>query len=420
MQTATTPQLTPTWKPSFVLPYESNWSILEKFSFMNAVPRYTVKISEIGNMRASIEETIPFLNQLKRITLLQFTDDYQVRVCPECIKYGYHSNLHQLLLYDTCYIHKNTNLITTNILFHKIGETQNYYETNNTTTAKNIADNVHLLEEIIKVTGDFTKHKLIQCINVNDAAVEKNVMWNSTRAFLLSQIFLQTFFVAGVRTVLSVAKNDLPEMNDNAMKELINKYPLVFGTDIALNNRNFNERYTSVYMKTLIDDFISSEFDSEDEYYNEVSRIDSWENYGKYRQRNKIDRYAKVITIMHIINSREPAFYHKLLTGWHLPPFECVHPINVAAIMSQLRSVFVKYISFDRSVQETDILIFAHTFLKDILDDTSRWLAAKIRCGEFDIFDDMMISRENFYIPASQYVLLDEVDKVTLYACQPN
>jgi hypothetical protein len=63
---------------------------------------------------------------------------------------------------------------------------------------------------------------------------------------------------------------------------------------------------------------------------------------------------------------------------------------------------------------------FAQALLTDIFYDTSRRLAAKIQSGEFDLFDDMMISRANFYIPASQYILMDEVDKVTLYACKPD
>lgn len=415
----TTLQLTPTWNPRFALPYESDWSIREKYTFMNAVPRYILKICEIRNLRASSEETIPFLNQLKRVELMQFTNDYQMRICPECIKYGYHSNLHQLLLYDTCFIHKSTNLITTNISFQYNDEPHNYYATNNITTVNNIVENEQLLNKIIKATQEFTENKLIHYINVNESTVGKNIIFSSTKNFILSQISLQPYNQAGIRTVLTIAKKDLPELNDNAMNELSDKYPLVFVKDIALNNRIFYELYTSVYMKILIDDFINNEFDSEAEYYNEVSRMDSLESHGTNRRKCEIDRYAKTITIMHIINSREPSFYHKLLTGWHLPPSECVHPINIAAIMSKFRSTLVKYISFDMSVKETDILIFAHAFLKDILDDTSRRLAAKIRSEEFDLFDDMMINRENFYIPASQYVLLDEVDKVTLYACQP-
>lgn len=400
MRTATVLQLTPTWKPSLVLPFESDWSIREKFSFMNAVARSTIKVSQIGDLRASTAEKIPFLNRLTSVKSSQFMVNNQVRVCPECIKYGYHSNLHQYL--------------------ETISKGPNYYETNHTTTAKNIVDNGQLLKEIIKVSRKFTDHKVIQYINVNYATERKDVIFNSTKAFLLSRVSSQTSYVAGVRRVLSVAKKDLPEVNNSAMKELSDKSPLGYVINWDINKRKLNEQCTSAYMKTIIDDFIRSEFNSENEYYHAVSIMDTWESSGKYRDKEKINRYAKVIMIMHIINSRQPEFYRKLLTEWHYPPFECFHVISVADIMSRLGSVFIKNNAYDGSVHKTSVVTFAHAFLKDIFADTSRRLAMKIRSGEFNLFDDKLISRENFYIPASQYVLMDEIDKVTLYACKPD
>jgi len=301
-----------------------------------------------------------------------------------------------------------------------MGKVSNYYETNHITTARNLVDNGQLLKKIIKVSRKFTNQRVIEFINVNYATERKNVIFKSTKAFLLSQITLQTPYVTGVRTVLSVVKRDLAKVNDSAMKELSDRYQLPYVKNMAFFERKRNDQCTSAYMKTLIDDFVSSEFNSEDEYFHEVSVMDIYENNGSYRKRFRIDKYAKIITIMHIINSRKPTFYHKLMTAWHYPSFECFHPIGIAAIMSSLRSVFIKYIAYDGLVQETDVVAFAHAFLKDILNDTSMRLAANIRSGEFNLFDDKLISRENFYIPASQYVLMDEIDKITLYACNPD
>jgi hypothetical protein len=227
METATVLQLTPTWKPSFALPYESDWSIREKFSFMNAVAPYTVKVCEIENLRASTAEEIPFINQLKSSKHSKFMDDYKVRVCPECIKYGYHSYLHQLSLYDYCFIHKDTKIITTDTYVKTTGYVPNYYETNHTTTVKSVVDNGQLLKDIIKVSKEFTDNRIIEYINFNYEKERENVIFNSRKTFFRSRIFLQTSTVDDVRKVLTVEKKDFTEVNDKAILTKIIHYGII-------------------------------------------------------------------------------------------------------------------------------------------------------------------------------------------------
>ncbi|WP_374053860.1 hypothetical protein [Rossellomorea sp. FM04394] len=100
-----------TWKNVWVQPYESILSISEKFKFCNQVSNITEKSmapfweeilgDSIENKKAKEDLSIPILG---RRILNNFCYP-KVRVCPICIKVGYHSYLHQFTLISKCPFH---------------------------------------------------------------------------------------------------------------------------------------------------------------------------------------------------------------------------------------------------------------------------------------------------------------------------
>jgi hypothetical protein len=100
-----------TWKKAWVQPYESILSISEKFKFFNQVSDITEKSmapfweeilgDSIENKKAKEDLSIPILGR----RLLNNFCYPKVRVCPICIKIGYHSYLHQFTLISKCPFH---------------------------------------------------------------------------------------------------------------------------------------------------------------------------------------------------------------------------------------------------------------------------------------------------------------------------
>lgn len=91
------------WNKSFVLPYESEWSIKEKFCYLNA-------FSSIDNKKFKEIVTVPEdYRSYDQIKWYPFTMR-GVRACPKCIRSGYHSIIHDLGYFDYCFIHKHTQL----------------------------------------------------------------------------------------------------------------------------------------------------------------------------------------------------------------------------------------------------------------------------------------------------------------------
>lgn len=100
-----------TWKKSWVQPYESLLSISERFKFCNQVSNITEKSmapfweeilgESIENRKAKEDLSIPILGR-------KVPNNFcypKVRLCPLCIKNGYHSYLHQFTLISKCPFH---------------------------------------------------------------------------------------------------------------------------------------------------------------------------------------------------------------------------------------------------------------------------------------------------------------------------
>lgn len=108
------------WDSAWILPYESDWSINEKFLYLNG---YTHKLTNYakGDPRKEMcadgrEVTAAYRYNLWMITSSDEDDIdksscyYQlysntVRYCPECLNSGYHTEMHQLKFSAECPIH---------------------------------------------------------------------------------------------------------------------------------------------------------------------------------------------------------------------------------------------------------------------------------------------------------------------------
>lgn len=126
------------WRKEWIRPYESSWSILEKFSCTNVVdkndilrvygsPRVkSIKGNVIGDMHRELIYLTGFdnerlssalnfnieqhVNELLNITISLLPDSFNwfhnnFQWCDDCLRYGYHSYFHQFVLLHHCPFH---------------------------------------------------------------------------------------------------------------------------------------------------------------------------------------------------------------------------------------------------------------------------------------------------------------------------
>lgn len=128
-----------TWRNNFINPYESLWSLVQKFCMLNSITEaefYTRVCGTRNSYFRKIQEVNPYyifrltppLNKELSEVFKIVENDYvklncfsinnlgtymrtQLSYCPICIKSGYHSVFHQLKFIDTCFIHENQPLL---------------------------------------------------------------------------------------------------------------------------------------------------------------------------------------------------------------------------------------------------------------------------------------------------------------------
>lgn len=146
-----------TWRKEWILPYESLWGITEKFKYLNSLSNLKCKNFSYKNaprtyepkedyeayifcdgIRYNSSELAEFLhidykahfsllNIFKENALRTFLVEH-LRICPQCMRYGYHSYLHQVIFEDNCFLHREETLIDTDIPYSVTGYNQIMYE----------------------------------------------------------------------------------------------------------------------------------------------------------------------------------------------------------------------------------------------------------------------------------------------------
>ncbi|MCT4618774.1 MAG: hypothetical protein N4A62_05235 [Marinisporobacter sp.] len=138
-----------TWRKNWVNKYESLWGVFEKFKYANSITNREIhELFSICNEKGLVKKSVSKKNSsyitmegidenkvkkilgydLKKINLnnieeltrilsngsnmnIQEFFSSKIRICPQCMKIGYHSLWHQCTLFSECYIHQNIKLI---------------------------------------------------------------------------------------------------------------------------------------------------------------------------------------------------------------------------------------------------------------------------------------------------------------------
>lgn len=141
----------PTWKNKYCLPFETAWSIREKYCALNAYSYQKYGRIE-RNVLANRERDVSTQYELimKAAQFDKSIVSRTIRVCPLCLMNGYHSKWHQISLLADCFIHKNVRLISLDNLYteHKQKMDKNTFEIQYRDYIVDIVDNERFREDI--------------------------------------------------------------------------------------------------------------------------------------------------------------------------------------------------------------------------------------------------------------------------------
>lgn len=413
-----------TWKTKYILPYESKWSLREKFCFLNGYTYSLYKKANIGTLSSEYKVTNTCLNQ---ITTKEFISPY-IRICPKCMEYGYHSNIHQNLLYTNCYVHKDISLTETDIPYEisNIGNPlyEFFYPEGNIC---NIIKNDTLLKAIERtLTRSGQQIKRIKILSYNIVSYNNIVIpYKSTQSQFQSIISNSTKIVSHVKLICKVEKNNLEKL----WKELM------FNTMENIYKANLEERgYLNDYftlegfirhnMQEKEDKLIVRycEFDALlmidliQEYIKSIGGKDYYRKYYLELQCTKtkkryLKEIARIMAIYSITTSLSPYFYRRMFERWGIASDKCPYSINVRS-------------SIDYDFKYQDYLIsnyrevFIYSILKDVFMNLSKEILSKLKNGEIDYTKDLRWS--NFTPEVPQYIFLERDNTYYIYSCVKN
>ena len=287
-----------TWKSDYILPYESMYSIREKFCYLNAVTwPYFIKV------RKCIEGTEKFgqiyyysglgANTIPGYSLPSY---YEIRYCPLCLLYGYHSVFHQALPFRTCFVHKKQSLIRYK-WHYAVMRTDDtiLYDGLFFNTSPRIENIIQPKPLLIKLNGISDVLKNIKNLSFYDTnyydQIDDRIVYNSTSKFMHRLFEGKHIIPKGVSLIL-----------DKSECCLIRKNPSVY-----------YHNSTADIVSQFIENMIKSEFEDYREYFNDIFNL---EDDIKFLCQNRCSKYATIIIIYSMIYKYNETLYYKYMDLW--------------------------------------------------------------------------------------------------------
>lgn len=220
-----------TWKEEYVLPYESYWSRIAKFCFLNGISWFAVQRDR--KLKSLIHESqsqtfdfdIPLFYFVKPTEYgmhYSFSVNYGVhKICPMCMKYGYHSVLHEVEGLDYCVFHK--------CRLMRI-DSEKFYESRHGTyefcdvKIEDVVRNDRIFWEIQKFIHKQEKEKLLSSnyISLNPNAKNSNRCYESTERLYQKLVLLQDDIgLYGCKCVCSIQNKDIERINNELLEHIM-------------------------------------------------------------------------------------------------------------------------------------------------------------------------------------------------------
>ncbi len=247
------------WRPEWCWPYESAWGLLQKFKYANAVTTGTFK--KLFNLRSPstsnrilsddlyVYRTSPFsVNDF--YVAFNITHDHfscldvflgndlsqiihaETYYCPECMKFGYHSYLHQLKFFAEC-------------PFHNVHLVRAEYEGTNVPYSIDIKHS-----EAYSIMQDRTKLPAARFVDILPSNELVNGIWDSAPDFIqLEQCNYNRILFFNPTSDISYELKIVQEETMNRLKTLFLNSKEIHIPSFVLSLKECDERYNELLHK---------------------------------------------------------------------------------------------------------------------------------------------------------------------------
>lgn len=392
-----------TWRPEYRLPFESQWSCVKKFSFLNAETPTASKRFIAQTYRCRKDDPI-----IRLVTESRFTMQ-KIRYCKKCLEdYGYHSVLHQSMFFDTCFLH-GTPLIQTNIDIHDLHtETgfEDQYDVEKIVSAYKSAD---VIFESVKATPSAVSIDLVDLNLYRSGNIRPT---NALKEYVLQQLshVSHNRDQQGKlgRTVLSMQKSELYNESEKAVQELKN-YIVNYDDgiesdikekhlqDLLLQDRWRTDGLCPLYLRAVAYRLVDNGIEV---FFNQSNAVLCGICDATALSSDQVVFYGKILLLFWIFGTLTPS---RMLKVW-----DCFQPDRYIANNLSLERLSKWYqVGYE-------LLLFK--LLDDMLDRGSQNLAAECQKGRVD-FKDLKAVRE-FQLPDvfPQYLIVEDYCNVQLLA----
>lgn len=409
-----------TWSSSFVLPYESEWSVREKFCYLNALPPTEDK---------KFKKKIPFPADYDPYDKIQWRlpIERKFRACPLCIQSGYHSVIHDLDCFDYCFIHNDTLLVTYPFTLARQFENgePRLYRFLSKIRAIDLIDNVNLKMKIYaykSLVNDIFPERL-NILNFNSYLEQNDYeeFYKNTVFSLIERNFMPNnpWIKGKDRIIMQLDTSKIPYENRKCLwkaakycrkrnKEFIPS-EIYIDAQKTESLRIYSRNKLGIIFKNYIDERINEIFTSKKEY--EVWESLIWNKQFKFLGSKcylKLSMYIIFCSVCSINTIRSNA-----VSTWknveynYLSNFMPMNFFNINFLDDKL----------DRIKDKHHYLCFKEAIMRDALDYAIQELNNILRQRLINL--DNGIYDSFFPIKFPQYIVKRKDSKWTIYACDP-
>lgn len=421
-----------TWCNNYILPYESSWSIKAKFCFLNAETWYWFEkqkhlIDYSNNESKKISYT-----SLDGTTGndLHLDETMTIRICPKCMEYGYHSNIHQSLLLKHCFLHPDTEFVTVSnedLKSFRLG-TYAFLDVKTENLIKNELLKARInsyIRERVEVCRMWTF-----CRNHNEENIYESTKEIAER-YYFQMLVPETY---NCKKLLEIEVTDVPETNGAIYNNIVNNlaydnyvrhaYHSVeeYAEYVRLNMElpddtysfRFNGLSSAYYMESLASKKIEENFSDRQEFIHLAAIMDDSNSFQNERGEYDISKIATYMTLCCMIDCRDACDYYRLNGQWSNFDNSCNYATTLTPDLSGY--TFGAYAS--DSYLENGSLFITKAIYDDFFEYVRQDLMNQINEGLLN-FKGRISDISNSAINEPEYVVIRYPDSWSIYGCYP-
>lgn len=437
MKTENSIQTFYTWKEAYCLPYETEWSRIAKFCFLNGVSWSYVNQNAILRNYICTERGKNILHNIPDF-ISENNSKKVFKICPKCMEYGYQSHFHQIAGLGFCFLHK-CSLIS--VSPEQVEASKNGTYEFMEIRVENIVRNKKLLTMLKNFITRRQEEGLLDATFIFPRYEKSGVRigYESTKR-LFQKVFLvqDNIEINGCRSIQYTSVDNIDTENEKLAKEILKSYTRYDLQCNTLNsqNKSFEEAFAYIqklfimkrisYQLTedvlgwcvmkLTWDVIEKIFDGYDDWDKTVWAVNGYSQMGMAE--DKIYKYAVILAYQAITGAT--AAKNAVCSNcryWYRDTYKRGFGINVYEELGCYHEPFRAHDKYEnrKATQYT-----VYPIVQDLFVDLVNQAYIMLKSGVIELNSECIdkLTPDIWRVP--QYVVLYYWNRTEIYRCEPD